>query len=368
MPSRTKPVASKVGAQPALPPILTDAVDEQLRQLDASIRKNHRRDSIRSELAGLVSRHIGQPLRDRILLYGDVIRRHRGLPQYERIAGSYVDMVDKAFAEPDRDNVLALMQDRPALVRTRDYLEFKYGYIAKLLADLGPMESVLEAGAGELTTLTNVVTRLERAPADVFALELYWSRLFVGRQYASKRGVRIRELVVGSVAMMPFADGAVDVVFTHHCLEGCRNQLREALRELCRVARRYVVLIEPSYELAHPLQQKRMEKLGYVRGIPSTARKLGLNVIEHHRTPVSEYENASAVTILQGTGGASSGTLACPRSKDPLVDADGWLYSRASHLAYPRLQGIACLLPQHGVMAFKLAETLASGAPNGSKL
>lgn len=45
----------------------------------------------------------------------------------------------------------------------------------------------------------------------------------------------------------------------------------EAIRELMRVARRAVVLVEPIYELANSEAQARMHTHGYVRGLKETA-------------------------------------------------------------------------------------------------
>ena len=57
-------------------------------------------------------------------------------------------------------------------------------------------------------------------------------------------------------------------MLTIHPIEPNRGREEAILSELLRVARRALVMIEPSYETASAEARARMERLGYVRGLP----------------------------------------------------------------------------------------------------
>jgi hypothetical protein len=121
------------------------------------------------------------------------------------------------------------------------------------------------------------------------------------------------------------------------------------------VARRYVVLVEPAYELAHSVQRRRVRKSGYVRGIPKVAAAMGYKVVSHHLMPVREYLNGSAVTVLEINCDApllwGGDFLACPATRTPLIQEENWYFSVQSGCCYPQLKGIACLDQANAVLA-----------------
>ncbi|CAM5272174.1 Methyltransferase domain-containing protein OS=Lysinibacillus sphaericus OX=1421 GN=LS41612_21290 PE=4 SV=1 [Lysinibacillus sphaericus] len=66
---------------------------------------------------------------------------------------------------------------------------------------------------------------------------------------------------------MPLANNSIDLVYTVHALEPNGGKELEALKELYRVASKYVVLVEPYYEGANSEAKERMDRLGYIKGI-----------------------------------------------------------------------------------------------------
>ena len=213
--------------------------------------------------------------------------------KYDRIAGQY--QAAEARLSPS-SKMLAFVGDEVRFVSEMAYLDYYRRVLANTIARLGA-RSVLEVGAGELNTLLPVVQLLVGRLDKAAALDISEKRLAVGR--AHDTAGLISSFITASADRIPLPDGSYDVIFTTHCLEQSPEILESALREFVRVASRYILLAEPAYELAHSVQRRRIRKMGYVRGIPHTAKRLGLNVVSHQLMPVREYLNGTAITLIE---------------------------------------------------------------------
>ena len=141
---------------------------------------------------------------------------------------------------------------------------------------------LLDAGTGELTTLSHVVAQLGVQLSTIHAFDISERRLEVGRRYAETHmGAAIEKLHLfkAELAAIPLGDRSVDVVTSNHALEPNGGREVELLSELIRVCRGKLVLFEPCYEIASPEGQARMKKLGYVQGLAETAAALGATVL-----------------------------------------------------------------------------------------
>lgn len=234
------------------------------------------------------------------------------------------------------------------------------GELAKTILNLCHPESVLEAGVGEGTTLSGV---LDALPAGVqsYGFDLSWSRVAYARRWLDGRGHDEVRLCTGNLFNIPFADNSVDVVFTSHAIEPNGGQEPAILKELYRVARRYLVLLEPGYEFADDEARQRMTSHGYCRNIPGYIRELGYPMLVNERFPHSSNQlNPTAITIVQKQGGEGTPEhiLACPQFRSPLQSIGGMLFSREALRVYPVLDGIPCLRIENGILASKFEEVV----------
>jgi len=112
--------------------------------------------------------------------------------------------------------------------------------------------------------------------------------------------------VVADLFHIPAEDDSVDAIYTSHSIEPNWGREEEALKELLRVARRAVVLVEPIYELATPDAQARMAHHGYVRGLQATAETLDC-IIDEYRLlgPLGRVNplNPSGVIVMKKARG-----------------------------------------------------------------
>ncbi len=131
---------------------------------------------------------------------------------------------------------------------------------------------------------------------------------------------------------------------------------KEALRELMRVTRRYLILLEPAYEFASKEAKKRMRQHGYVRNLYAQARSLSFRVLEHRPFDVSVNPlNPTGLLVIQAPRakkiGAPANPFACPITRAPLEQIKNAYFSKKGLFVYPVIDGVPCLLQKNAVIA-----------------
>jgi hypothetical protein len=155
----------------------------------------------------------------------------------------------------------------------------------------------------------------------------------------------------------------VDVVTSSHALEPNGQALPALLRELFRITRRKLVLFEPSYELNSEEGQRRMERLGYIRGVERTVAEIGGRVLAV--TPIRNVNNPLNPTACfviepparseaQGAPTPEVSGFAVPGTDRPLVRRDAFYWSPETGLCFPVLKGLPVLKPQVAILASAL--------------
>jgi hypothetical protein len=117
----------------------------------------------------------------------------------------------------------------------------------------------------------------------------------------------------------------------------------DAIRELLRVARRAVILVEPIYELAGPEARTRMREHGYVRGLKATVERLGAIVSDYRLLGhISNPLNPSGVIVID-KGGEQKNAVPrwrCPLTHVSMKDKGDAFVAEETGLIYPVLRGI----------------------------
>jgi ubiquinone/menaquinone biosynthesis C-methylase UbiE len=255
---------------------------------------------------------------------------------YDLQAGSYVDLARANPANNDR------------------WCQQLSKLIAPHLVDSG---SMLEVGCGEATTLAGVIKHLPVKPSAAYGFDISWSRCSVGSSWLKeKEGAAT--LFVSDLFAIPLEDNSIDVVYTSHSLEPNGGREEEALRELLRIAKRAVVLIEPIFELASPEAQQRMSHHGYVKNLKKTAENLGVEVSEYRLLDyISNSLNPSGSLVLEKNRDPVPAVTRwrCPMTHSPLQPQNDVYFTEQTGLAYPVLRGIPLLRTEHAVVASKLS-------------
>lgn len=238
-----------------------------------------------------------------------------------------------------------------------DNLDYNSKYtasIAKIFDKFGKINSLLEAGVGEATTMANVVTKMNATPDFVCGFDISWSRVKHARAFAESKKVDSNWLFTGDLFQIPLADNSIDVVYTSHSIEPNGGREVEALQELYRVASKYLVLLEPAYELASDEAKERIIKHGYVRNLPTIAKELGYKVIEYRLFDfMINPLNPTGLLIIEKNVDSEPATpsFICPATNGKLEKSDSCYFSPDSLMAYPIIGNIPCLLAENGILA-----------------
>jgi len=245
-----------------------------------------------------------------------------------------------------------------------EYVKKIMNYILYLDTDVA---SILEAGVGEGTKIVPLSNAFEKSNINIRwmgGLDISWSRCAYAKLFEKKQGIRedFINFFVGNIYSMPFENDSVDIVYTVHALEPNGGNEEELLKELYRVTRQYLILIEPDFDLANDDGKRRMITNGYIRDLRGKAQKLNYRILLDEPIVIDENPlNPASVLIIEKEK-KSQGiipTLACPVTKKELKEYDHCLFSRESLLAYPILMGIPCLLPDNAIISAKMEEVIS---------
>lgn len=257
---------------------------------------------------------------------------------YDAQAGSYVELLEDAGIRELKDKIGR--------------------YLATIIDGFSP-DSVLEAGIGEGTSLVPILRHLKRRPAHILGFDLSVSRLLFARKHVAEHGTDKIVLFAGKLDRIPLAAASVDVVLTIHALEPNHGHEERMLAELLRVARRHLVLVEPSYETASAEARARMDRLGYVRGIPETLKRLGYSArLERFPYNINPLNEAALIIVDKPEEAAKTDA---PQFVSPIsgrnlsARRDCWYCPDDGH-AFPVIAGIPCLIVENGVLVTKLEQ------------
>lgn len=222
-----------------------------------------------------------------------------------------------------------------------------------LFPHMDGMDSVLDVGAGEMTTLSLLLRNLGFIPAQMFAFDISWSRISRGRTFmTSALGADSKDIktFVSDIASIPLPSSSVDLVVSSHALEPNGADLESLIIELFRVCRKKLILFEPSYEMNSPEGKERMTSLGYIKDLPGAVRRNGGKMLK--MVPViniARRENPTYCHVIEPPLAERKNKFdvrpqyTVPGTEYTLAMADGFWHSEDVGLAFPVLQGIPVL-------------------------
>lgn len=238
--------------------------------------------------------------------------------KYDNISGSYIknylDSNKKFIAQINNNQVVELRGSK------EDYYS---KYLNNIIIKTNS-KSLLEVGAGELTLVAAIIKNLKKYFLDYTgALDLSLNRLIAGNEFIKKQNLNIDFVVNGDASNLPFPDNSFDIVYTSHCLEQVPHLFLKAVNECSRVAKKYVVLIEPSYELGSEVTKNHIYKKGYIKITSKLLKKLELSIVFRKILPIKIFHNGSEIIILKKDGNKKEDLkkvqFLCPSCKSFLI-------------------------------------------------
>lgn len=273
------------------------------------------------------------------------------LYSYDLQAGSY----RKAYYYGESKN--RYIGENKVHLINREYHQLRCQKIASYFNQL-EYASILEVGVGEATTMCDLVFNLDKPCSTIHGIDISYSRIAYGQLFLKENGITAPKLSVADMFNLPYQDNSFDIVYTYHCIEPNTNKAIQAIRELYRVTKNYLILIEPSYELGNEETKRNIEKHSYCRNILTSVQELGYNLLEHHLFEVGTYTNQSAIFIIKKEGQSSINNIdyCCPICKNPLTYHHAHFYCEEDSLIYPVINNIPCLLSDQAILATKFLD------------
>lgn len=225
-------------------------------------------------------------------------------------------------------------------------------------------DTIVDIGTGELTTFSLVMAQIKDRVSKAYAFDISWSRLAQGIQFAEEKlGIDSRKLIpfMADIKSIPLPSKSVDIVTSNHALEPNGGNLENLLSELFRVTRKKLVLFEPSYELNNSEGRRRMDRLGYIKGLESMATKLGAKVVDLQPLEiVSNPLNPTACFVIEPPAvdlspmskvDTEPTVFTIPGTDLGLSNVDNFLVSPEAGLVFPVLGGIPVLRRDSAILA-----------------
>lgn len=267
------------------------------------------------------------------------------LASYDMQAGSYINAVlDESLSDKYHINSV-----RTPMSRAK-YTQLFTDELAKEF-DKYDYKSVLEAGVGEATTFSYLLKKLKNKDVIAKGFDISPSRIKVAKEFAQSQNISkskpfVGELFVGDLQKIPFKDNSFDIVYTVHAVEPNTNNEKTIVEELYRICNKYLILVEPSYELGNAETKANIENHKYIRNLKKTVDELGYKVLKHELFPIGTYTNQPAIFVIEKLNNnvlSDKVDFACPVCKSDLKTHEGNYFCSECNLVYPVLSDVPIL-------------------------
>jgi len=122
--------------------------------------------------------------------------------------------------------------------------------------------------------------------------------------------------------------------------------------------KKYLILIEPSYELGNDATRNHIKDHGYCRNLPRVIKKTKHNIIKHELTNFNFNKNNQNAIIMskknQTKNTCNYPNFISPISKKALNKKKNCLYCKYDGFAFPIIHDIPLLTKDSGILISKL--------------
>ena len=215
--------------------------------------------------------------------------------KYDNIAGSYIENFQK------EDSKFLIQYKNEVLECSGSIKQYHAYCLSNIIQNLN-LKTILEVGAGELTQYFLIKKDLDKKSYKIersCGLDLSLKRLEVGKEFLNSENQEI-EIYQGDAQKMPFKDNEFDILYTSHCLEQVPHLLETCLKEMLRVSKKYIVLVEPSYEFTNKTTRNHIFRKNYIKINNKVLTKILKDInYKRFKLPIFTYVNGSELIIIE---------------------------------------------------------------------
>jgi ubiquinone/menaquinone biosynthesis C-methylase UbiE len=223
--------------------------------------------------------------------------------KYEKIAGSYIDeFYDHEKSEDGtlkKKNFVGFNhhENKIYLIKGGSPLDPTINIVSKF-CNHHNLKSLIEVGAGELTTLYPVIKKIKNLNF-ISALELSPNRLKHGNLFLKEKGIHIDHLIACDASNIPYENNSFDISFTQYCIEQVPQLAKKIIDEMIRISSKYVIIIEPSFQFSNKITKNRILYKGFPMLKDNHFKNLNAKIIYRDGLPFTRYALYSEITILE---------------------------------------------------------------------
>jgi ubiquinone/menaquinone biosynthesis C-methylase UbiE len=163
-------------------------------------------------------------------------------------------------------------------VKNYNYFESKKT-LSQVIKEINSTDykSLMDFGCGELTSFYTLINNIKIKNKTFFAYDLSFSRILIGKKFLKKKKKKIQlKLFSNNSNRIPLPDNSIDIVTSCHALEPNKKGANKILKELWRISKKKLILLEPNNQLGDKLIKKRFKENNYILDLEKKIKKITL--------------------------------------------------------------------------------------------
>ena len=229
-------------------------------------------------------------------------------------------------------------------IKTFNYFRFKK-ILSQVIKEINSTnyKSLMDFGCGELTSFYTLINNIKTKNKLFVANDLSFSRILLGKKFLKKKKKKIQlKLFSNNSIKIPLPDNSIDIVTSCHALEPNKNNANKILKELWRISKKKLILLEPNNQLGNELIKKRFKENNYILNLEKKIKK----ITSRYKIINNEFHdnslNPSSIFILEKNSNKSNkfNFLNPKDSNDILKKKLNFYYSEKTGQIFPIVDDI----------------------------